>query len=557
MTFIEMLQQGGYILPQYSSGQQTYQAPGTGMQALGTMMQIDQGAQQRYIQGEQLNLQRSQNTQSIINSTIQNDISRKTNERLQKQMDLSNQKLEFDMQKAILKDLDDERTKLNSMFLLKDRLEIEKEMERQGLDDASILSGMKGDLSFANYAKFDINKKAFLAKQKNGFTNMQKFGQAKDTLAKGEAYLKQANELLKTNPELLDSGAFTKFTEALNKAAEQTVGFENGTVQDIDFTSGVWPEVIGFKEFLDETALKTTIDNTAALGKQKLQNEILDSQVTANKLKNDIALQPIELATKTAGFWKTYGENSHVFKAINEIAPGTDMMNTQAVLDVISKAPEVVKQNFYTALKNDQLKDENIKDIEQGYAKALQSGDPAEIAKWEAAYKLSKQTSHSVTTDAVSGLPYVKSGENKVFMTEGITKTSGDNLKNININLPGINSNLEVETSDKKKGKVKITAGGKDYYQDVHVDETGKHYLKITDPAVLEATIGRAESFGWLGSNELVDYADEAAGDLYIGNWGGEYNAEMKAILIPTTAYGDAQINPSTSETAAPSGTNW
>ena len=66
MTFIEMLQQGGYILPQYSSGQQTYSAPAAGMQALQTMMQIDQGAQNRYIQGEQLNLQKSQNTQNTL-----------------------------------------------------------------------------------------------------------------------------------------------------------------------------------------------------------------------------------------------------------------------------------------------------------------------------------------------------------------------------------------------------------------------------------------------------------------------------------------------------------
>jgi len=549
MTFIEMLQQGGYILPQFSSGQQSYQAPATGMQALQTMMQIDQGAQQRYNQGEQLNLARSQNTQSIINSTISNELNRKTQERLQKQMDLSNQKLEFDMQKAILKDLDDERTKLNSMFLLKDRLEIEKEMERQGLDDASILAGMKGNLSFANYAKFDINRKSFLSKQKNGFTNMQTFGQAKDIISKGEGYTKTADELLKAG--VLDITTYNEFAKSLTEAAAETVGFENGTVQAIDFTKGAWPKVIGFKEFIDEKALKTQMEQQQDLSKIKIENEILESKVTANKLKNDIALQPIELATKTAGFWKTYGENSHVFKAINEIAPGTDMMNTQAVLDVISKAPEVVKQNFYTALKNDQLKDKNIKDIEQGYAKALQSGDPVEIAKWEAAYKLSKQTSHSVTTDAISGLPYVKSGENKVFMTEGITKTSGDNLKNINIVLPGINPNLDVETSGKNKGKVKITAGGKDYYQDVHVDENGKHYLKITNAAVLEATIGRAEAWGSFGSNELVDYSTEDAGEFYIGNWGGEYDADMKAILIPTTAYGDAQINNNSSSTSS------
>lgn len=559
MTFIQMLQQGGYILPQYSAGQQTYQAPNVGMQTLQTMMAIDQGAQQRYMQGEQLNLQRSQNTQNLINSTIQNEMSRKTQERLQKQMDLSNQKLQFDMQKTILKDMDEERTKLNSSFLLRDRLEIEKGLAEQGLDEAGMLTAMKGDLNFNNYSKLEINRKSFLAKQKNGFTNMQTFSQAKDFLAKGEGYLKQANELLKTNPELLDSNAFNIFTNALNNAAKQTIGFENGTIQDIDFTSGTWPEVIGFKEFLNETALKVKIDSETALSKQELQNKVLQSQVVANNLKNDVALQPIELAIKTAGFWKAYGENSNVFRAINELAPGTDMMDTQAVLKVVSNAPDVVKQNFYDALKKDQLKEDNIKDIEQGYAKALQSGDAAEIAKWEKAYKLSKQTAHTVTTD-VDGNPIIKEGALNVYPSLGIKKTPSGTLKEINVTLPNLNSNTQIETTGPHKGKAKIITPNKTYHQDVYIDEEGKHFLKITNPDILEATIGRAEA--WTGGipliegiNELKDYATEDAGDYYIGNYGGVYNEKMKAILIPASPYGDSQINTNTSTT--PSGTNW
>jgi hypothetical protein len=192
MTFIEMLQQGGYILPQYSSGQQTYSAPAAGMQTLQTMMQVDQGAQNRYLQGEQLNLYKSQNTQNIINSTIQNQLNRKTQERLQKQMDLSNQKLEFDMQKAILKDIDEEREKLNSSFLLRDRLQIEKDLTDQGLDEAGIIAGMKGDLSFDNYSKFQLKRQSIIAKQKNGFTNMQTYNQASKLVEKNRRRVKKS-----------------------------------------------------------------------------------------------------------------------------------------------------------------------------------------------------------------------------------------------------------------------------------------------------------------------------------------------------------------------------
>ena len=142
MTFIEMLQQGGYILPQYSSGQQTYQAPNAGMQTLQTMMQIDQQGQNRYMQGEQLNLQRSQNTQNIIDSTIRNRISIEQNERLKKQLDLSNKKLEFEMQKAILDDLDAQRTEIQSSFLTRDQLLYDDLLKKQGLDvDNSVAAG--------------------------------------------------------------------------------------------------------------------------------------------------------------------------------------------------------------------------------------------------------------------------------------------------------------------------------------------------------------------------------------------------------------------------------
>jgi len=161
MTFIEMLQQGGYILPQYSSGQLTYQAPNTGMQSLQTMMLLDQNAQQRYIQGEQLNLQRSQNVQNMINSTVQNEMNRKTSERMQKQIDLSNQKLQFEMHKSILKDMDEERERLNSSFLLRDRLQIEKDLADQGLDEAGMLEAMKGDLTLIIILRYGYKNDLF------------------------------------------------------------------------------------------------------------------------------------------------------------------------------------------------------------------------------------------------------------------------------------------------------------------------------------------------------------------------------------------------------------
>jgi hypothetical protein len=554
MTFIEMLQQGGYILPQYSSGQQTYSAPAAGMQTLQTMMQVDQGAQNRYLQGEQLNLYKSQNTQNIINSTIQNQLNRKTQERLQKQMNLSNQKLEFDMQKAILKDIDEEREKLNSSFLLRDRLQIEKELTDQGLDEAGIIAGMKGDLSFDNYSKFQLKRESIIAKQKNGFTNMHTYNQASKLVEKTDAELKRAYELMKVGA--LNYNAFEKYLQNSKEAATELIKFENGDVQNIDFKDSKWSGIIGATDFLDEIALKDKIDMQASVNKQKLQNEMLETDVLNNKLKLEQKLQPFEVFTKMTDAYQKFGETSNVYSTLATHFPGVDFNNPDAFMQAFQAAPVVVQDSMREALKKDVAKEDNIKTIENLLVEAVKSGDQSRIDQATKLFQMSKQTSHSVTSD-IDGNPVVKEGSLNVYPEKGIKKTTSGNLKELHVTLPGINPNIQVETTGTtNKGKAKIvTPGGKTYYQDVYIDEEGNHFLKITSSDVMAALMGKADGMiwddtgmgSWIGINELKDYDDIKAGDAYIGNHGGKYNEEMKAILIPTTPYGDAQINTNTS----------
>ena len=141
-----------------------------------------------------------------------------------------------------------------------------------------------------------------------------------------------------------------------------------------------------------------------------------------------------------------------------------------------------------------------------------------------------------------------------VYPSLGVKKTASGNLKEINIVLPGVNPKIEVETSGKNKGKAKIVTSNKTYYQDVHIDEDGNHFLKITSPDVMAALIGKADGMiwddtgmkSWIGINELKDYDNVKAGDAYIGAWGGFYDEKLNAILIPTSPYGDSQINTQT-----------
>ncbi len=281
MTFIEMLQQGGYILPQYNSAQQTYNTPNSGMQALQTMMQIDQQAQNRYVQGEQLNMQKSQNTQSIINSTIQNELNRKTQERLQKQMDLSNEKLKFEMQKEILADIDEQRKYLKDNFLGRDQIKIQESMEKMGLDPNSIVGRMKGNMNFENYMNETFAVRAFYASQKDAFSNMQKYGEAKQHIAKSEQNLKRAEEFAKKG--WLDDTVYQEYFKSLNKATADTVGFENGSVQDIDFTSKDWSSIAGFQDFLDEVQMKKSLEIEEQVKKAKMEEDLADAKYkTAN-----------------------------------------------------------------------------------------------------------------------------------------------------------------------------------------------------------------------------------------------------------------------------------
>ena len=281
MTFIEMLQQGGYILPQYNSAQQTYAVPNNGMQALQAIMQIDQQSQNRYIQGEQLNIQRSQNTQSIINSTIQNELNRKTQERLQKQMDLANEKLKFEMQKEILADIDEQRKYLKDNFLGRDQIKIQESMEKMGLDPNSILTRMKGNMNLENYMNEAFAVRAFYASQKNAFSNMQKYGEAKQHIAKNEQNLKRAEEFAKKG--WLDDTVYQKYFKSLNKATADTVGFENGSVQDIDFSDKNWSSIVGFPDFLDEIQMKKTLKIEEQIKKAKMEEDLADAKYkTAN-----------------------------------------------------------------------------------------------------------------------------------------------------------------------------------------------------------------------------------------------------------------------------------
>lgn len=494
MTFIEMLQQGGYILPQYSSGQQSYQAPNTGMQALSTMMQIDQGAQQRYAQGEQLNLAKSQNTQNIINSTIQNELNRKTQERLQKQMDLSNQKLEFDMQKAILKDIDEERAKLNSMFLLRDRLQIEKDLADQGLDEAGILEGMKGDLSFDNYSKFQLKRQSLLSKQKNGFTNMQTYSQGSKLLEKTDAELKRAHELMKVGA--LDGAAYEKYLQDSKEAAAELIKFQNGDVPNIDFKDSKWSGIMGATDFLDEAQMTYQIDMSNKLSNQKLQNEMLESQQKTFDLQSDIALQPITQMKKSLEALGDISKNFGLINGLKQWGINRNPSDIQGILEDINKlSPEQMQgiADMFEAerLKQSQAKDPNLS-VAELYTKSYLIGDEDGM---QAAMDFQKANNNK-TTDVT----YTSDSNGKQGITDskGVTDWGGYRTKG-NEFIDGVFGGLPVSLENPAHKKL--------FEEGKVVFKNGK--LRIKGNTVVKNLFGVSQSWDdfWQINDSVIEKA--------------------------------------------------
>jgi hypothetical protein len=370
MTFIEMLQQGGYILPQYSSGQQTYQAPNNGMQALQTMMAIDQGANQRYMQGEQLNLQKSQNTQNIIDSSIRNKISLENNERLKKQMDLSNAKLEFQMQKELLDYVDADREKTNSMFITRDKVLLDKMYADAGLDDGNILKtigSMKGTQGFGDVLQQMGSRKALAAGFKNGMTNMQTYSQAGKLVKDTNEQLDRAQKLMSAKIPI-DTDIYSKYIAASQQAADDTIKFERGELQSIDFNKDYWKTITGLPDFLNDMEYKNQLDLQQQADKQDIQNKILTGHLTQARTQGEIEdvkqaqiMRPIKQMTESLNALGDISKNFGLINGLKQFGINRNPSDIAGILEDINKLSPEKMQGIATMFEEERLKQQQTK----------------------------------------------------------------------------------------------------------------------------------------------------------------------------------------------------
>lgn len=573
MTFIEMLQQGGYILPQYSSGQQTFQAPNSGMQTLQSMMAVDQAAQQRYVQGEQLNLQRSQNTQGMINSAIQNELNRKTQERLQQQMDLANSQLEFNMKKETIAQLDEDRVKMNQMFLSRDIPAIEKELADAGLDDAGILKqvgDMKGTQAFDATMKLQSARRAIMAKYKNGYTNKQTWSEGKKRVDAAAAQIDKAKFLFENN--LINSKVYKQYWDDLQKSTDDLVRFENGNLQAIDFNSSQWTGIAGAPSFLDEAAYDAQVKSEAKLRDIEIKTKELAAEKGLYDYEQDKLDRPEQRQVKMLDNLKSYADNAGFLKILSEhnipvTSSSADIMST------VNSMLEPERTAFFEKITAENMKQKQTQSaaatvsIDRLLNEAIQacnndenSPECAKIAKLKEEWKFQNPSKSDINIDGYGA--YTGTDSNRQYDSQGVIRNNLGQVKAINATIGDSTSRFIVEDgqSNKNKGKVKVTTkSGTAYYHEIE-EVNGQPYIKISKDnkglAYLKDVLGTAEK-AWYGMNDWEDYLNESAGAAHVSklNPGVEISEDKSYILIPTTPF-------STSEAGAGSviggsGTNW
>lgn len=523
MTFIEMLQQGGYILPQYSSGQQTYSAPAAGMQTLQTMMQVDQGAQNRYLQGEQLNLSKSQNTQNIINSTIQNQLNRKTQERLQKQMDLSNQKLEFDMQKAILNDMKANREEMKTMFLDSDQARIQQALSDAGLDEAGLMKNMqmKGGMNFKNWMEEQVNHRKFINLQKNALDRKYKYDQGEKFINDAEKQLAKADVLAKAG--ILDDTVYSDFVNDLNQSTGKLIKYNSGEVTDLDFTDDTWSKISGFGDFIDEEQMKHNAKVEEQIKTAKMQEDLADAayktanaQMLTNTLDSRIKLNEAKAALDLA---KANSEISdmqfeqeqrklqdadwNIWLQENPNASATERSTARATIyngtgtsgskiDAISSPQELMARQMaeqgYTV--------EQIIDANQRFNSSTKTSDVN--YKYDESGNIEAKVSKDGTTD-YGGRTVDKDGitvtsitlGNDIYKTVGGSGKDKDQVTGLPLGVKAFLVEKVDPTTKKKKGYLKLTGG----------DTSARNWIYKK----------YGESFGWGTINDdLKDFPTKA-----------------------------------------------
>lgn len=258
-------QAGGLVLPQYSGSQVTIQPPQSNLLNVPVNNDWNRGMQM-----DQLNMQREAAAANTVNTIMDNRIKMQTQERLNKQMDLQNKRLEWEQMKEGAKVIE-ETLKLSKDNLLgPDSAKFDELLKEQGYGADKIA----GESDIMQIFKNRNAVNGLLYQQKQGLSNKANFIEMNKVLDDTDKLLKRADEVADLGylkEEVRDS-LLTSAT-ALRK---KQMGLANGT-------NGGW-DIYSDPDYLNVTSGISFVDDA----EYKLISDTKQKEAEANRRVRDI-----------------------------------------------------------------------------------------------------------------------------------------------------------------------------------------------------------------------------------------------------------------------------
>jgi hypothetical protein len=422
MNILQYLQQGGFILPQQSQSQLTYNVPQSAMQVANTAMQVDQNALNRYVQLEQLNLQEAQADRSFFTTLETQRQQRETNERLNKQMDLTNKKLEFEQTKYAYDQFDEVLKWEQDNIEPRHRAEQEEWLKKNKLDNESILNG--------NFDAMTMIKQA--SARKSGQLMQSKWLTEKQLIKDGKSLIDAANLQAKEFDNLIAKGVpikpelLTEFTQAQSTAMQELMQYREGKINALDLSAPHWQVLSSYPDIIDQEMrtemLQLDMDKKKQaidVSKLDMKNTELEMQVKEQDLKRKERLAPVEEMLKNIQGMKVFLDEMPTVTAISKYLPKVDINNGQELFDAVrSMNPEQLD-----ALRKDLQKAAATKagnglpqSLDQALAWSLYTGD---MDKAELILKGMQTKNTTKHTAKYEGIPEKDAAGNTVQINYG------------------------------------------------------------------------------------------------------------------------------------------
>lgn len=408
MNLIQYLQQGGFILPQYTQSNLSYEVPQAGNQAIDKMNQYAQQDMQNYIGLESLNISRKQADTSYFNSMIQNKLAIEREDRINKQTDLNNRKLELQEFTLVNEMINETMQYDQDNFLPRDAAALQKLKKEAGVDAESL---------YKNSKNLDALGKGLAANKqigyayKTGWDNKMMASEADAMLAESEKYEKYLNDL-EAKGVPIDYKTKVSFLEARRNAINETVGFKQGKVAKMDLQGPSWQTIASMPDFINEVEqqIQTDLDRkTQAIKDQaefaEAQNKLATANLNIAKTESEIAGRPYEEMKKNMDALSGIAKYAPTLSILAKAFPGADLTKPMNVLEAMNKATPAQLEELNKALAkmDDETKDHHHTSLNGALADCIVRGcSPEKIAQLKEGIRLS-QTSNSNMN--YSGIP--------------------------------------------------------------------------------------------------------------------------------------------------------